>query len=156
MVRAAEQLGAAVSGCWVVGGSADRISVIGYPLVRDLRPEQGPLAGLEAAARHAAGRAEIFALTSCDRLGLRPEWLQMLAAAMEKERRPAAAFRDDRWQPFPSLYRPDIAEAATRLLDGGERRIRFLLEAHAARLPAPPGWDDVLDFNRPAKSFFAQ
>ena len=133
----------------MVAGQPEKFAHLGLRTLRDLRPEQGPLGGLETAARHSAGRAEMFALTSCDRLGLRPEWLELLAAAMKKENRPAAAFRDDRWQPFPSVYRPQIAAAAARLLDRGERRIRFLLEQYAARLPVPPGWEAVRDLNRP-------
>lgn len=147
LLRAAEQFAPLVCERWVVAGQPEKFTGLGFCPVRDLRPENGPLAGLEAAARHAEGRAEIFALSSCDRLGLRPEWLELLATAMEREKRPAAAFFDDRWQPFPSLYRPEIAEAAARLLDRGELRIRFLLEEHAVRLPVPAGWESVRDFN---------
>jgi len=149
--RAAGQFSRLFSRERVIIISSDREGYgrLGFEVIPDLRPGRlGPLAGLEAAARHALGRFPLFFVTSCDRFGLQDRWLLELATALERSGAQAAAYFEQYWQPFPAVFRPQLADWISRLLDQGESRPAVLLDKVAIRLPPPPGWKLVRDINR--------
>lgn len=140
----------------VVAAAADSYHDLGLTCIADRRPGLGPLAGLETAARHAR-ESEFFLLSSCDRLGMRAAWIELLIDKLHSHpERLAAAFyqngptrRRIRWEPFPAVFRPAVAEAAGELLDRGGRVIAALLDMVGEPVDLPEGWESVIDANRP-------
>ncbi len=96
----------------------------GWKVIPDTRPGEGPLAGLEAALRHTT--TGWLAFTGVDLPALTPDFWATLARArtpdalavlpLDRERRP---------QPLAGLYRRELLERVTELLDGGERRLKL-------------------------------
>jgi molybdenum cofactor guanylyltransferase len=120
-----------------------RYTLSGWRTVPDLRPAEGPLAGLETAlfafVQHlpaggcAAGGWLAFAAT--DLPNLNPEfWKLMVGATTEAGASTAAAQavigldHTGRPQPLAALYHTGALPRVTELLDKGERRMGVLLE----------------------------
>lgn len=140
----------------VVAAAADGYRDLELVTIADRRPGLGPLAGLETAARH-AGAAPLFVLASCDRLGVRRAWIELLIERLRRNpARLAAAFFHDgptrrriRWEPFPAVFRPAVSGLAGELLDRGVRVIARLLDEVGVAVNLPAGWESVVDANRP-------
>ncbi len=103
----------------------------GRTVVPDLRPDAGPLAGLEA------GLAALASDPAALVVGADMPWIEPAVLGLVAERLTAQpdadlaclAF-DGRRQPFPIACRPVLLlRRVTRLLDTGERRLRRLLDA---------------------------
>lgn len=56
------------AGSAVIVGHPDRYGALGWPVIADLRPDCGPLAGIEAALEHS--RADLNLIVACDLPGL--------------------------------------------------------------------------------------
>ena len=99
--------------------------------IRDLRPDAGPLAGLEAAFQQAPGAA--WLVTACDLPFLTGSVLQFLREARDPDRE-ATCFTsrfDGRPEPLCAIYEPSAATALTRALAGEMRCARkFLYSLH--------------------------
>lgn len=135
VVHVASLVSDAVDGPVVVVGAPDR-PLPGLPegveIVEDAVAEQGPLQGLHDGLAALAGRVDAALATGVDAPLLRPEVVQLLARALERSGAQAAVpcLASDR-RPLPAVYRVELAATAQRLLDGGERRLRSLVEAVA-------------------------
>lgn len=112
----------------------------------DRRPDLGPLAGMEAALLDLSPDEPWCLIAPCDTLGVRPEWLDLLASA----RQPgdlASAFRDadaGRWHPLPLLLHRDAHPTIDRALTTRQLTAWRTLDAlHARSTPSPPGWADL-------------
>lgn len=108
------------------GSMADIPSDVG--LVHDDAPFEGPLAGLAVGLSAVDPGVERVIVVGGDMPTIVPAVLDRLLAALE--RRQAAVLADDeRARPLPlAIRRSAGAEAAERLLEEGERRLRALLE----------------------------
>lgn len=130
----------------VVAATDGQYEDLGLRTIADAHPALGPLAGLERAlADRAAGW---LLLAACDTLGLRPEWLERLAAARVGGRS-AVAFRGEHWEPMPALYHTAILPAVRGRLGQEEqaRSLHSLLEEHAAAVALPGGWGALRSIN---------
>lgn len=147
LVRVAELLREALGTApTVIGREAGAYTDFGLRTVVDLRPGEGPLAGLEAALDDTP--LPWVLLTSCDLVGLRSSWVDILLEGCEAG--PAVAFNDGRWQPLFALYHRDLLDDARRHLDAGQRAMwRFLDDIGAVAIEAPAGWSEVVSVNRP-------
>ncbi|GAA0502952.1 molybdenum cofactor guanylyltransferase [Deinococcus depolymerans] len=95
----------------------------------DLRPGEGPLAGLESALTHAPPGWVAF--TGVDLPWLTPGYWRTLSAAITPGHLSVQATDGQgRPQPLAALYHTDLLPHVSALLDSGERRLR---------LAAPPG-----------------
>ena len=153
VVRLAEQAEAAgASSVTAVAREAGRYDGLGVRTIADAVPDAGPLAGLDAALADAADRGAAWALVvSCDLFALPPDWAARLRTAATPGRL-AAAFRPDRWEPFPGLYHVALQPEVRRRLAAGERSFQALLSAPTARaaaLPPPPDWPERISYNSP-------
>jgi len=130
---------------------------LGVTTLADIRPGQGPLAGLETALLAARSSDTWVALLTCDLLVLDPVWVATLCAARASAGNAGAiVFADDvRFQPAPGLYharllprlQKRLASAAAGL---GKASFQALLdEAMTVRLPLPANWPPVISANRP-------
>jgi FdhD protein len=118
-----------------------RLAGLGLPEIVDDGSHRGPMTGLAAAMAHAG--TGWLAIAPCDTLGLRARWLlEMRQAAQPGDR--AVAYRSERWQGLPSLWRAELLPEVERCLAKGERALWQLLEAVSARaLPVPAGWAEL-------------
>lgn len=89
----------------------------------DLRPGEGPLAGLESALTHAPPGWVAF--TGVDLPWLTPDYWRALTAAIKPGRLSVQATDGQgRPQPLAALYHTDLLPHVSALLDSGERRLR--------------------------------
>jgi len=117
--------------------------------IRDLRPDAGPLAGLEAAFQQAPGAA--WLVTACDLPFLTASVLQFLREARDPDRA-ATCFTsrfDGKPEPLCTIYEPSAATVLTQALTGKMRCARkFLSSLHRRDLDLPD--ESALDnCNRP-------
>jgi molybdenum cofactor guanylyltransferase len=103
---------------------------VGAParVVADLRPGQGPLAGLETAI--AAARHPLVLVVATDHPWLSPAVLGLLVDRLVGTDAPAVMLGTDRGpQPLVAAYRRQAGATITSLLDAGERRAVALVHA---------------------------
>ncbi|MBM4184875.1 MAG: molybdenum cofactor guanylyltransferase [Gemmatimonadetes bacterium] len=111
-----------------------------WPYVADLRPGEGPLAGIEAALHHAAGRGlEGAFVLACDLPLVDADVVRAVVAALGDG--PAAApgrAEPPGWEPLCAAYRLPCLRVAAAALDRGVRSAhRLLEEVQAARVAVP-------------------
>jgi molybdopterin-guanine dinucleotide biosynthesis protein A len=101
--------------------------------VADLRPGEGPLAGIEAALASAERAAFVVA---CDLPLVTAEFLGFVAsrAARAPDSIVVPADAEGRVAPLCGVYPATALPTASRLLDAGERRPRALLDAFPSLL----------------------
>ena len=104
----------------------------GWQTVPDLRPGEGPLAGLETAmaALNTAGPAGAWlAFAAVDLPHLTPGFWSMLTGhAGLRVQAVTGLDATGRRQPLAALYHSSVLAQVSALLDGGERRMAALLE----------------------------
>lgn len=72
------------AGSAVIVGHPDRYGALGWPLIADLRPDCGPLAGIESALAHS--QSELNLIVACDLPGLAaPLLAELLAEAARRD-----------------------------------------------------------------------
>ena len=125
-------------------GYADR----GVATMPDPIPGRGPLGGLLAALEDAAPAPWLF-LAACDQVGIRPEWAEALLAARRPGAR-AVAYRTDRYHPLFAVYHTDLENEVRRRVEASALTMqRLLADVPAVVLPAPSGFDELVNLNRP-------
>lgn len=113
-------------------GHPERYSHLKYECLPDLRPELGPLSGLETAL--CLEIAEFHVVTSCDVINLKQEWLRALL--WEAARGPRCVVVEDaagKVQPLCGVYRSECRETVTRSVSEGRLRMMDLLKELGAR-----------------------
>lgn len=132
---------------------ADRIGKyddLGYRTIADAKPHLGPVAGLGRALEDLGGERRWLLLCSCDALVIRAAWLRTLVESMSDEC-DAVAYRGDRWQPMPGLYRSTALPRVIAQLDQDRRSMQSLLQSLCtAALPLPEDWPEHWQANTPA------
>jgi molybdenum cofactor guanylyltransferase len=109
-------------------------------IARDERPFEGPLAGLAVGLHNVDPGVERVIVVGGDMPTIVPAVLDRLLAALD--RREAAVLTDQRrTRPLPLAVRRAAASTAVdALLDGGERRLRALLERLDVEVIAEAQW----------------
>ena len=132
----------------------DRYPWLGDRRVPDLRPDQGPMAGLEAALLRAG---EPVFLTAADMpFSSPPAALRMLFLCPEEAEACVLRGPDGRLEPLFGLYKPSLLPAVRALLDSGRRSMNALPDRCRFRVLAPEdlgdAWDErlLLNLNEPA------
>ena len=128
---------------------------LGFETIADDQPHRGPLGGILTACAH-SDHPYLFVL-GCDRLGLNPDWVDILEKKLEGTP-PAVAFvHDGRWQPLFAFYRTDLTEDIQQFLDGESAAVwRFLEQIGAVGVDAPAEWSDTLRVNTPEQLAIAR
>ncbi len=118
-------------------GSSERYKHLGLPCVPDLRPQQGPLAGLETAL--SITTADWNLIVACDLPTLAPSTLSDLLQAAESGHKNATIVRDagGRVQPLCGVYHRCCCQAVQESLNQGNRKVFSLLEK------LEPGYLDI-------------
>jgi len=140
-----------------VAREADAYADLGIATISDRYADAGPLAGVEAALTHAkdSSGAACVLVVSCDLFEVRAAWIDRLVSAATPEAG-AVAFRAERWEPFPALYRPSLLPVIQARLDApqAKRSLQRLLddpESRAVTVPRPDDWPELISFNTPAE-----
>lgn len=149
ILHVAEALAPRASSLTVVADVEDKYDDLGLRTIADRAPRLGPLAGLEAALLD-GDEAGWLLLCSCDWVGLRPEWVDLLLHAREEGASRAVAFKGPVWEPLLALYHRSLgAEVASRLAEGRLAPWRLLEDISARALSLPPDWEQARQVNRP-------
>ncbi len=120
-----------------VADAAGNVALIGDPryyshlaldCLPDLRPGQGPLAGIEAALE--SRRGELNLIVACDMPGLKPQWLRKLLLQMDETGAPCVATRDGAGvlHPLCAVYRGNCLAKVRNALDEGRLRLLDLMK----------------------------
>ena len=153
LLRVARQLAPVAASVRVVAGEPGGYRDLGLPTIADPIPGRGPMGGLLAALEDAFPAPWVF-VAACDQIGIRPVWAAGLLAARRRGVL-AAVYRTDRYHPLFAAYHTDLHEEVWRRVLVGELTMQHLLdEIPAAVLPPPPGFDGLVNLNRPADAPF--
>ncbi|MGC9971448.1 MAG: molybdenum cofactor guanylyltransferase [Bryobacteraceae bacterium] len=119
----------AAAGCVALVGAPERYRALRYPLIADLDPGCGPLAGIQAALR--ASNARWNLIVACDMPALTPAFL--LSLLERAEACPGACLapvsRQGRPEPLCAAWSRDCLEAVDAALGRNVRKMTEALEA---------------------------
>jgi molybdopterin-guanine dinucleotide biosynthesis protein A len=108
-------------------GTPERYSAVPLPAFPDLRPNNGPLGGLETLLR--LGSAELNLVCACDMPCVSTG--QLRALLQEAQRSEAdclvAVDANDRWHPLCAVYRSSCLPGVERALDEGRLKLLDLV-----------------------------
>ena len=139
IARLVRRYGAEFDGVYVSVNEAGRFDTAGAPELVDLRPGQGPMAGLEAA--FARTDADLVFLTAVDL----PFGTPALARELDRLRagRDACYIRrsDGRPEPLFALYARTCQAPLTACLEEGRRSFRWLFD----RIDVREVWEEELE-----------
>jgi molybdopterin-guanine dinucleotide biosynthesis protein A len=149
LVHVARSLKPAAAEITVIADRPGKYRDLGFETIADLRPGLGPLGGLQAALSRGGNGWLLCA--SCDRIGIRPEWLQELLTG-RRDRATAVVFRGRIWQPLPALYHTSLAPQVDAAIESGRLTPWTLLEQNdTVALELPTDWGTSLDINEPGE-----
>lgn len=114
-------------------GSADKFAAFA-PVIEDIYPNCGPLAGIHAALLSSS--AELNLMLAVDTPFISPGFLQYLAGQAREAREAAVTVprSDGRRQPLCAIYRREFAPVAESSLRAGRNRIDILFDAVPTRV----------------------
>ena len=127
-----------------VAHAASRVALIGPPeryddlpfeCLADLRPQLGPLAGIETAL--AADYGELNLITGCDMPDLAPEWLEEMVFIARRTGALCIVTRDGagKIHPLCAVYRSECLPLVRRALDRGQLKLLdFVKELRAIEM----------------------
>jgi len=123
-----------VTGKATLVGDPAKYSALGFPVIPDLRPGNGPLAGMEAALLHSGSEWNV--ILACDMAALDAGLIETLcdkASAL-----PSSAdclvpvIGGTKLQPLTAIYRKRCLAAVSSALDADRRRVTDLVRALSA------------------------
>jgi molybdopterin-guanine dinucleotide biosynthesis protein A len=119
-------------------------------LIHDIRPREGPLAGMEALL--STSLADAYIVCSCDMPMLSPEVMEALAAPCDEPTAVLHVEGEMRWRPLPCRVRSGALPTVQKLLSEGRRAVHELHSAVGARvIQVPANWAAALtDINTPS------
>jgi len=119
---------AEVAGSVVLVGDPARYGALGYPVVPDESPGEGPLGGILTALRHT--RAELNLVTACDMPALSAAFLGDLLGAAESNGAAATlpAGPSGRLEPLCAVYRREALDHIEAAFARGIRKVTAALE----------------------------
>jgi molybdopterin-guanine dinucleotide biosynthesis protein A len=134
MAAAVARIVEQAAGSATLVGSDPAHSLLGYPLLCDNWPGQGPLGAILSVLGHTEAEANL--IVACDMPGLTAEFLERLLAAMEASRPDvaAAAGPAGRIEPLCAVWRRTARRAIQRAFATGERGVMPLLTRPAFRI----------------------
>lgn len=148
LLRVARELMGIASSVRVVTGERARYADLGLPTIPDAVPGKGPMGGLLTALEDAAPAPWIF-LAACDLVGVRLRWARELLGRRSPKVR-AVVCRTDRYHPLFAVYHTDLRMEVRQRIRSGELTMQRLFEAvPAAVVPAPPGFESLVNLNHP-------
>jgi molybdopterin-guanine dinucleotide biosynthesis protein A len=128
---------------------ADRIGKyddLGFRTIIDKTKGLGPIGGLQAAVSDLNDDRWLF-LSSCDLLGIKPKWLQILLSG-RTGRAQAVAFKGKLWEPMPALYHTSAREVVDRVIIKPQNALWQLFEEiETVSMDYPDDWEKSININ---------
>jgi molybdopterin-guanine dinucleotide biosynthesis protein A len=123
-----ELASAGVDDVLIVTNSLRDYRRLGLPLIPDIRPGLGPLAGIEAALAHYSDTCEAVLFLPCDLPAITARELRCLMDAFAASAAPVAVAVAEPflWQPLCAVVHNALRETVSRALDEGRRSVREL------------------------------
>lgn len=132
--RVLEAASAVAASIWIVGNAAKFAPFA--PVVEDMYPERGPLAGIHAAL--AATATDLNLILAVDLPFIQSDFLQyLISQARESPAVVVVPNADGGLQPLCAVYRRHFAEVAERSLRAGKNKIDSLFAEVNARIIEP-------------------
>ncbi|MDY6933704.1 MAG: molybdenum cofactor guanylyltransferase [Spirochaetota bacterium] len=132
----------------VVADKADKYDYLGLRTIEDEIKDLGPISGLHRAISDMEEEGWLF-LTSCDLLGIRDEWLNMLISAPRGEYQ-IVAFRGEFWETLFTLYHISVFNAVNDVISKGKYALwRIFNYVDCLALSYPDNWNESMNINRP-------
>ena len=150
ILHVAESIRPVSSSITAVADRRNKYADLGLRTIADSVANMGPLGGLLTALQDA--QDDWLLLVSCDWLGLRTAWMELLVN-LPRTDVSVVAFRDRRWQPFPALFRKDVLDRVREQLNHRDRSfsLQNLMDAVRTRgLPCPSDWHKAVQINTPS------
>lgn len=154
ILHVAESIRPVSSSMTVVADRPNKYADLGLRTIADSVANMGPLGGLLTALQDA--QDDWLLLVSCDWLGLRAAWMELLVN-QPRTNVSVVAFRDQRWQPFPALFSRDLLDRVGEQLNHRDRSFSFSLSLqhlmNAVRtqaVPCPSDWHKAVQVNTPS------
>lgn len=121
-------------------GSAGKYSGLGFPVIEDVFPGQGPLAGIYAALAHSEARFNL--IVGCDMPYLSKEFLRWLLGVAQsgKEDLVIPASEAHGYEPLCAVYTTACRAAMEEALRSGERKISGFFERARVRVLTQQEW----------------
>lgn len=123
-------------------GPPERLGGLGYPVVGDIYPGEGPLGGIITALRSSS--ATLNLVLACDMPSVPVEFLESLLSFAETSDALCAAASSSPGvlEPLCAVWRQDALPVLEKLFDRGIRKMSEVLDAvgAAACLAAEPQW----------------
>ena len=130
----------------VVAEVADKYADLGLRTIQDVAPGLGPMGGLQTALDDLECE-EWLLLLSCDLIGIRLEWIELLIQNRNSNFE-ATLYRGKKWQPFLALYHRSIKEGlVTQISDGNLTLWKLFERCPVITLPCPPDWNQLRNVN---------
>ena len=112
----------AASGKVTLVGPVARYLELGWPVIPDLRPDNGPLGGIEAALSNTT--AEWNLVAACDMPGVSPEFFQEILSLADQSAADCLVplSREGQPEPLCAAWRASCLKAVSGALDAGRRK----------------------------------
>jgi molybdopterin-guanine dinucleotide biosynthesis protein A len=125
--RIAAEVAGAVDGGATLVGNPEKYAWLRLPCLRDSRPGNGPMGGIEAALQ--SGLTDFNLIVTCDTPDARATWLKRLVEHARRTGTLCTVTRDatGRIHPLCAVYRRGCLETVRRALDEGRRRAMDLV-----------------------------
>jgi len=127
-----------------------RYESFGYPILPDLRPGCGPLAGIETALANSSKDWNL--ILACDLALMEPDWLNKLTEATELPNGLlciASGINKNSPNPLCAVWHKDALPQVRSALDRGQLRVRSVLEEIPTEILIPPDPGILANWNRP-------
>lgn len=124
-----------------------RYECFGFPVLADLRPHCGPLGGIEAALSHSP--ADWNLILACDLPHITADWLRTLTKAAWADPRLEIVTSGEPPNPLAAVWHRSALSKVKEALDGGELRVRDLLNRLSSKTLIPQDPEILANWNRP-------
>jgi molybdopterin-guanine dinucleotide biosynthesis protein A len=144
LARVVDRLQAAVSPVLVVAAVNQNLPALPAEvvIVRDLRPDRGPLEGLAAGLRALPEGVEVAFIAGCDVPLLAPAFIRRMIELLGDADAAVPEF-DNRLHPLSAVYRRGVLAQVQRMLADDHLRLQSLFERISTRRVGPDELRDV-------------
>ncbi|HSJ66050.1 MAG TPA: molybdenum cofactor guanylyltransferase [Anditalea sp.] len=111
----------------ILVASQEEYSALGYPVIKDIIPDKGPMGGLYTALEHNKDEATYILLFSCDMPFIPKEAIFKLAEAANDQPIIVSEFMNE-INPLFALYHKDLREQVKLSLEKGHLKMKGLIE----------------------------
>ena len=133
----------------VVADISGKYDHLGLRTIEDNVQGLGPAGGLQSAILDMDGEGWLF-LTSCDLLGIKPEWINKLLK-VPRDNAQIIAFHAKIWETLFALYHTSVINEINKIISKGNSAIwRIYKHVKSIAVPYPDNWCESRNINTPS------